>query len=214
VSVAPPSTSDRPPEPGPDEQRARAAASRARALLDRVLSASAGLVALSALGVSVYQTYILREQQRMSAWPYLTLYNSTADGASRFAQNVGLGPALVRSVVVRVDGRAVGSWGEALAAAVGDTAFDALRRAEGGASIVTSTLGRGTVLLPGVPLEQLRVTGGPLVARLLPVMRADRIVTQVCYCSLYADCWTASSAVDEPVPVPSCAAGTAREFRE
>jgi len=213
VSEAPYNT-DRPPDAGRDEQRARAAATRARTLLDRVLSASAGLVALSALAVTVYQTYILREQQRMSAWPYLTLYNSTSEGASRFAKNVGLGPALVRSVVVRVDGRPVTSWAEALAAAVGDTAFDALRRAEGGASIVTSTLGRGSVLLPGVPLEQLRVTGGPLAARLVPALHADRVVTEVCYCSLYRDCWTASSATEEPVSVAACTADAARQFRE
>lgn len=39
-----------------EERSSRAQARRARAALDWVLSASAGLVALSALGVSVYQT--------------------------------------------------------------------------------------------------------------------------------------------------------------
>ena len=79
-------------------------------LLQRVLSGSAALVAVSALLVSMYQTKIMREQQRMSAWPYVRLIKSNVPSYARVIDNLGLGPALVRSVVITVDGRPTTTW--------------------------------------------------------------------------------------------------------
>lgn len=177
-----------------------------RELLNRVLSGSAGLVALSALGVSAYQAYLSREQQRMSAWPYVSLDRSNAEGSQFFVRNVGLGPALVRAVEVTVDGRLVRTWNGVVRAAVGrDTGL--------AYNTVSTSLGPGSVVLPGAAVETFRLAGPPAVPEAVhAAANRDRIVRRVCYCSLYGECWWASSRVREPMPVSSCAADTARAF--
>ena len=66
-----------PPEPPSTERTPRA--QRMRLLLDRTLSASAGLIAITALAVSIHQAWISRQQQKPSAWPYVTQTNTGAD---------------------------------------------------------------------------------------------------------------------------------------
>lgn len=156
--------------------------------------------------MSAYQAYLAREQQRMSAWPYVSLDNSNAAGAHFFVRNVGLGPALVRAVEVTVDGRPARTWGAVVRAAVGgDTALSY--------STVSSSLGAGTVVLPGAAVETFRLVGPPAVAeRLHQAATRDRIVRRVCYCSLYRECWWADSRTQGQEPVRACAADTARAF--
>ena len=48
--------------------------------IDRWLSIAAGVGALCAVGISLYQAALAREQQPTSAWPSLTRGNSYAPG--------------------------------------------------------------------------------------------------------------------------------------
>ena len=52
------------PEPTPPTRASRPST-------DRLLAFSAVLLSLAALVVAIFQTAILREQQRASAWPFL-----------------------------------------------------------------------------------------------------------------------------------------------
>jgi hypothetical protein len=192
-------------EPDAESVTPRPREKRVRVLLDRALSASAGLVALCALAVSMYQAWIAREQQRMSAWPYLTQDNTNADGGyARRVHNVGLGPALVRSMRVDVDGKLVTNWGDLLLRGLRvDSAT--LRARSSGVGFVTSSVRPGMVLLPGTTTEVVRI-GDPAFAdevrRLLNDDRRVRI--RVCYCSLYRDCWLSDSGALEPAEVRAC----------
>lgn len=193
-----------------EETHARAQASRARVVLDRVLSIAAAFVALCALAVSVYQTHIMREQQRLGAWPSLSLYQSNVEGYKRVARNVGLGPVLVRQVEVRVDSQPARRWGVALERLVGGAYLDSVQQ-DTASRIVTSYFGRGSVLLPGESLEMLSASG-PVARRLNA--EAARLSVRVCYCSFYADCWEVTTDAVEPSPVRACpaAADTTRDF--
>jgi hypothetical protein len=192
-----------------DEQRARARADRT----DRLLSASAGIVAASALAVSVYQAYITRQQQRLSAWPYVVQYHSTAGGYRYAVRNVGVGPAVVRSMRVAIDGRPVRAWRDVVRAAFGDST-DALLAADS-AAVVTSTFGRGSVLLPGDAVTMVDVRGRRVPAALSRTLANDaRFVTTVCYCSLYGECWSARSDEEEPRAVGECRADPKTEFKD
>ena len=64
------------------------------------------LVGIGSLVLIVYQTYILREQQRASALPYLTIA-MTANGEQTYVavRNSGIGPALIEDVVIHYQGR-------------------------------------------------------------------------------------------------------------
>ena len=184
-----------------------------RVLLDRALSASAGVVALTALAVSIYQAWISRQQVRMSAWPYVTQGNT--GGPTDWAwvvSNVGLGPALVRSMRLDVDGKPVGDWGE-----FGTTMLkldeSALKERLRDHQVTTSTIQRGTVLLPGTTMELLRIRGGPFAGAMRGLLNDGRVSVRFCYCSLYQECWVNDSRAAEPVPVRECPAAPAEEFR-
>jgi hypothetical protein len=76
-----------------------------RVKTDRVVSVSAMVVGLGSLFIIVYQTMLLREQQKASALPYVMLGLQVNDEQSYvFARNTGIGPALIEDVVVRYRG--------------------------------------------------------------------------------------------------------------
>jgi hypothetical protein len=163
--------------------------------VDRLLSLAAGVAAISAVAVSVYQAALSREQQRASAWPYVSHTNSFVPGQpyQRLVANEGVGPARVRSFQVLVDGRPVRRWDDAVRALTG----------EGEPGLVYSSLGRGSVLPPGERRAVLTVPGGPRAGAFWQGAQT-RLTTVVCYCSVYDECWRADSREDEPRPVRDC----------
>lgn len=201
-------------EPHADPATPRPREKRVRVILDRALSASAGLVALCALTVSIYQAWTAREQQKMSAWPYVTQSNTGGDGYSRIVQNVGLGPALVRSMRVEVDGRPVTQWGQFLMAAL-RTDSATLVAQTGPAGFWTSSVRPGMVLLPGSDTRLAHAADGPFATALRAAFNDEtRVHITICYCSLYKDCWTSDNRALEPSEVRACpAADPALEFR-
>ena len=166
-----------------------------RSRVDHWLSLAAGVGAICAVAVSLYQTALAREQQRASAWPHLAQANSYVTGQPyvRQVENVGVGPARVRSFAVLVDGRPARSWGAAVRALTG--------RPDSG--LVYSSLGRGSVLPPGAVRTVLRLPPGPQALGFWQAAQT-RLETVICYCSIYDECWRADTREDEPVPVPAC----------
>lgn len=182
----------------------RAPERRVRLLLDRALSASAGIVALSALTVSAYQAWLMRDQQHKSVWPYVMQYNGfTTSDYTRAVRNAGLGPARVRLFEVLVDGKVQRTWPAVMRALVG--------RAD--SSLTYGSLGPGSVLLPGQEYVVLTLHRGPLTSAFYVAVNADRMRTLVCYCSLYDECWLSDSAADEPQPVRACIPDARRQFQ-
>src|SRR3954463_10135733 len=80
---------------------------------DRIMSASATVIALVALATGLYQAKLSRDQAKAAVWPYLIAGNSGENGYSRIVQNVGLGPAIIGAFEVHVDSVPVHSWAEA-----------------------------------------------------------------------------------------------------
>lgn len=122
--------------------------------------------------------------------PYLELGYSSAEapGIARrraIAMNSGVGPAQIRSVGVSVLGKPVSDVGELLAACCGG------KRGH----VSTSTL-FGRMLRAGDTITYLDF--GPAsdteVAReFISALMTDRIVVDLCYCSVFDECWTQSS---------------------
>lgn len=163
--------------------------------VDRWLSIAAGVGAVCAVAISLYQAALAREQQRASAWPYLTQSNSYVPGQpyTRQVENQGVGPARVRSFEVRVDGRPVRSWDEAVRALTG----------KGNSELVYSSFGRGSVLPPGTTRTLLQLPSGDQ-ALAFWVGAQTRLETAICYCSIYDECWKAETQAEEPVAVGTC----------
>ena len=67
---------------------------------NNIVSASAIFISISTLVVLIYQTKIMRDQQRLSVMPYISL-NSQNSGTPNYQiilKNDGIGPAFVESV--------------------------------------------------------------------------------------------------------------------
>jgi hypothetical protein len=72
-----------------------------------VLSISAILISVMTLVVLIYQTSIMREQQRMSVLPYLTIsnYGTGTANVKVVLENSGVGPAFIKSSVIKWKGK-------------------------------------------------------------------------------------------------------------
>ena len=65
----------------------------------------ATLVGLCALCVSAYTAYVQRQQVRAAVWPILEFDSSNAPDIHFTLANKGVGPAIIRHVIVMADGQ-------------------------------------------------------------------------------------------------------------
>jgi hypothetical protein len=170
-----------------------------------LLSLCAGIAAITAVAVSLYQTSLARQQLRASAWPYVSQANSyvTDQPYHRTVTNEGVGPARVRDVRVLVDGRPVHTWNDAVKALTGS----------GEPALVYSTLNRGSVLQAGASRTILTLPPGQRAAQFWQAAQ-NRLVITICYCSIYDECWRADDQGEEPQPVRSCPRDSAAAFAQ
>ncbi|MEO5817164.1 MAG: hypothetical protein ABIT20_17985 [Gemmatimonadaceae bacterium] len=168
---------------------------------NRIMSASATIIALVALGTGLYQAKLSREQAKAAVWPYLISGNSGENGYSRIVQNVGLGPAIIRAFEVHVDSVPVHSWKEAAESLHVPITFAGSR---------STTFRRGLVVpvSSNIHLVELPDSADIRLVR----SRVSHLSTYICYCSLYGDCWALSSDVAEPSKVKVCTDDRARAF--
>ena len=156
-----------------------AAAPRTNFDWDRVTAISALLVSFVAVGVAAYTAQLQRQQVRAQVWPRAQFYNAGALGDFHLA-NKGMGPLIVRSERVQLDGKPIKNWGE-LAKAVGQSPD----------GMGYSSL-NGAVLAPGDDLTYLH----PATKEQFAAIRAiagERWNATICYCSALDECCTAQS---------------------
>ena len=79
----------------------------------------ATFVGVCALCVSGYTAHVQRQQVRAAVWPILEFDSSNAPDIHFTLANKGVGPAIIRHVIVRVDGQPVRNWKEALGRILG-----------------------------------------------------------------------------------------------
>ena len=73
-----------------------------------IIAIAATIVSICAMVTTVYQTYILRQQQHAAVWPRLQLSNAywvTSDTAfyQLYITNNGIGPAIIREVSIEYE---------------------------------------------------------------------------------------------------------------
>lgn len=149
---------------------------------------------------------LVRQNERLvqaNSLPYLELGTSTRtqEGEPRislFAINSGVGPAAIKSVEVLVDGRPVSDLRQLLAACCA---------ASPDARVGSSTLS-GRMVRAGDMITYVDFLGGsrePLARSVLRAYRGDRIKVNLCYCSVFGECWTRSSTgLASPTKVAAC----------
>jgi len=141
------------------------------------IAVAALIVSVSAVVVGIYEASLQRHHDRAEVWPHLEIQVFTKQtGAQIDLSNSGIGPALVQSVTVTVDGKPMSSWSEVLRS---------LNGADPAPFGNFSTVGHG--LRPGDRLS--------LIDMPIPDMPHDfwnsigRVGVSVCYASVFEQYW-------------------------
>ena len=143
---------------------------------DAIAAVIATLVGMLALLVAGYTAYIQRQQVRAQVWPWLVAGNNDNDRSIEVL-NKGVGPAIVRSAQVFVDGKPQPDWQHVLKAL----------------GAVPHTYSQSTlnpnVLTPGekVPAIQFADEDDYKRFKAAAVLRLTSV--NICYCSTLDECW-------------------------
>jgi hypothetical protein len=171
---------------------------------DGVAAVIAAFVGLLALCVSGYTAWLQREQVRAQVWPYL----ETSVSGSKYKimlANKGVGPAMIRSVHMYVDGKPQHSWSDTLKAL----------GLKFGHPVPYSTIS-GTVLSAGDHIDQLVLRDADEFNTFAKV--ASRAEMEICYCSTMNECWIRDDRESDPNKVvretAQCPAHDPTEFRD
>ena len=148
----------------------------------------ATLVGFCALCVSAYTAHVQRQQVRAAVWPILEFDTSNAPDIHFTLANKGVGPAIIRHVIVKVDGQPVRNWKEALGRILGP-----------GEHLLSESDMRGHVLAAGESMTVFTPRdaennllnfdkSNPLWVK----MNKDRgrVAVEICYSSTLGECWT------------------------
>lgn len=155
------------------------------------------IVSVSAVAVGIYEAALQRKHDRAEVWPHVELEAYTSPGEiSVSIENTGIGPAIVRTLAVSVDGTEQGSW---------PAVVKRLVPADAKVSISTSTT-VDAALRPGQKTRLVSLNPSELPAGFL--QEVGRVSIRLCYTSVFEEHWLLVSdhigARPVTTPVPSC----------
>jgi hypothetical protein len=152
---------------------------------DAIIATFVGFLALC---VSAYTAYMQRQQVRAAVWPILQFDSSNAPDIHFTLANKGVGPALIRNVIVKVDNQSVKNWDEAMEKLLGP-----------GDHLFSESDMNGYVLAPNESMIVVTLhdaNNNPVVFDksnpLWVTMNKERfrVTVEICYCSTLGECWT------------------------
>lgn len=163
----------------------------------------ATLVGLLALAVSAYTANLQRQQVRAQVWPRLLLMSSDTQ-QELLVINKGVGPAVIRSLRVYVDGVAQTDW-RMLGKTLGFSDDD----------YVQSTVNE-IIISGGERYVMAHFPGEAAWKRLREQL--PRIRRRVCFCSTLDECWVVDQTIkareEGYSPIDRCERNEAEEFND
>lgn len=158
---------------------------------DFIVALLAVVIGLCTMFVYIYQARIMSKQLHASVWPYLeTNYSEGEQGVELSVENKGIGPAKVRQFYVILDGVPHRDEKEKLDSLL--TSFIG----ENASYDYTNVINR--VLKPGETVSFLKFTDPRTLKKLDSALEGHRVEMEVCFCSVYDDCWRKRGASIEP----------------
>jgi len=189
------------------EEKATRGASRYDAVI-------ATLVGFCALCVSGYTAYMQRQQVRGAVWPILQFDSS--NGPIRFTlANKGVGPAIIKRVIVKVDDQPVKNWVEVLDKILGPgyhpgESSDMSNRVFSAGESMNVFTPHDDARNP-IPFDK----SNPLWAKL--DTGRSRVTVEICYCSTLGECWILRGGGTTPsttTPTRQCPTPSAITFQQ
>lgn len=174
----------------------------------------ATFVGICALAVSGYTAYVQRQQVRATVWPILEYDTSNQPTIHFTLANKGVGPAIIRHVIVTIDGQPVPNWYEAFQKLLGPGTH--------GFSISTMS---GRVLSAGESMDILTPYNPDNTPFSLDKSNPawvelnkdrNRVGVEICYSSTLGECWTLRSDANGSsiVETRNCPSPSAATFQQ
>lgn len=157
-------------------------------------------VSLFALALGAYQTRLMQSQARASVWPFLSIgytysNNVDKDAFTWTVNNNGVGPARVESVTLKLDGKPMKRWDDVLVA-LGITNSPSTGISSISGEVIPPDTNRETTIEPIKVNER--------VAAKVFKDADPRFQMDICYCSVYDECWVAHWQKSKVDPVDRC----------
>ncbi|WP_157576276.1 hypothetical protein [Pseudoalteromonas sp. SW0106-04] len=159
---------------------------------EMLIALTALFIGLITAFISIYSAYIDRAYAKASVWPKVEVVRSK--GKDRFSYRVanrGTGPAIIKYVKVSIGKRYLQRWSDL-------PEFDSINQSH----ISSITLPAGEILKP-------LVYKGEAVENILKIDK--RLEIELCYCSIYDDCWVVSRSL-QTRPVEQCEVNSKQAF--
>jgi len=189
----------------PSEETVSSKKNTRRSQLSSLTSGLALAVSIFALAIGAWQTRLMQGQARASVWPFLAIgytYNSNTDanGFIWHVDNNGVGPAKIETVALSVDGKPMKRWTDVLAA-LGATPSINMSTTSLNGDVIPPNLNRETTI------EALRINEREVAALFKGAIA--RFKMDICYCSVYDECWIAHWQQTKVDSVERCNEGLA-----
>lgn len=176
--------------------------------MDRLMSYIAIFVAIIAALAALQEARSNREHQAISVWPYVQSFagvnfgEPTEQFPDRFAflvTNKGVGPAIIEDLTIARNGQTYQSWSTLLYRLAEE------KQVEGPLAISESAMEAGEVLEAG-ELRWIARTNNLDLARHAAqlVYGTEEVTFELCYCSLYRECWRLTFPDARPEDVAAC----------
>ncbi len=176
----------------------QSAAKKSKLSPEMITAISAVFIGLCAIGISLYETSLIRQAQKGSVWPALGGgYSYNQDGFSYLLENAGVGPAIIEYIILTVDGEPIETW---------DQYFDKLE-VDINNYLVTQASGR--IVSPQSKLDILYIPPQRNIDHI--AQEQARVDVEICYCSVYEDCWIVTMN-ERAKEVSSCDANDRLQF--
>jgi hypothetical protein len=177
--------------------------------LDFLIAIAALLVSTVSAIALLYQTHVIGAEYAATIWPYLTVDENYNDRQQQVVlANDGMGPALIHSARLELNGHPVAAWTDYWNRLKTEIKGTGRLR---GQSVAFSAqgVGAGSTLRPGASLTLFSASfSRGISGRALNLIFGQRLLLRFCYCSLNGSCWimTASSTgpISTQVPVHAC----------
>lgn len=165
-----------------------------------VLSVVGVFIAVVALYAALTESDAVRQQTSAAVWPFVQISTADFDSGERAgftlsATNAGVGPALVHSMRVVIDGEPMRDWAHAVAH-LGGTLDNLVER---------NSIGN-RVLSPGQTVNLISTMNPALARSFHAVVANPENSVSLCYCSIFDHCWLVDSRHQaiRPEPVKDC----------
>ncbi len=161
---------------------------------EKILSISAMLVSLCTLIVFIYQTNLIRKEQYLSVFPYLSLGHSgiNTDTYSYVLKNDGIGPALITHISIQVGDS---TFQEDLPSYLGRTKIKA-----DSIDFYYSNISPGRLVPEKEEIEIISSRGGYKVSnKIYDKIVRDSVILIIEYESIYGEKWRVSGVSASPI---------------